>query len=67
MVALKEGVAIVTGGGSGMGLGIARRFAELGTSVVSEDLATPEAHRERLQSQLELWKGVFESAGVQPQ
>ena len=46
---------------------VKQRFAELGTSVVSEDLATPEAHRERLQSQIELWKGVFESAGVQPQ
>lgn len=43
------------------------RFAELGTTTVSEDLATPEAHRERLESQTALWKGVFESAGVQPQ
>jgi tripartite-type tricarboxylate transporter receptor subunit TctC len=43
------------------------RFAELGTTTVSDDLATPEAHRERLQSQTELWKGVFEAAGVQPQ
>jgi tripartite-type tricarboxylate transporter receptor subunit TctC len=46
---------------------VQQRFAELGTTVVSEDLATPEAHRERLQSQTELWKGVFQSAGVQPQ
>jgi tripartite-type tricarboxylate transporter receptor subunit TctC len=46
---------------------VKQRFAELGTTVVSDDLATPEAHRERLQSQIELWKGVFESAGVQPQ
>ena len=46
---------------------VKQRFAELGTSVVSEDLATPEAHRERLQSQIELWKGVFDAAGVQPQ
>ena len=43
------------------------RFAELGTAPVADELATPEAHRERLQSQIELWKGVFEAAGVQPQ
>jgi len=43
------------------------RFAELGTTTVSDDLSTPEAHTERLSSQIELWKGVFESAGVQPQ
>ena len=47
--------------------GKAERFAELGTTPVSEDLATPEAHRERLQSQTELWKPIFEKAGVQPQ
>jgi len=46
---------------------VAERFAELGTTPVSEDLATPEAHRERLQSQTELWKPIFEKAGVQPQ
>jgi tripartite-type tricarboxylate transporter receptor subunit TctC len=46
---------------------VIERFAELGTTPVSEELATPEAHRERLQSQLDLWKGVFEAAGVQPQ
>lgn len=48
-------------------LTVVERFAELGTTPVSEDLATPEAHRERLQSQIDLWKRVFEAAGVQPQ
>jgi len=46
---------------------VQERFAELGTTTVSAELATPEAHRERLQSQTELWKGVFAEAGVQPQ
>ena len=46
---------------------VQERFAELGTTTVSNDLATPAAHSERLASQIELWKGVFESAGVQPQ
>ena len=46
---------------------VIERFAELGTTPVSAELATPEAHRERLQSQIDLWKGVFEAAGVQPQ
>jgi tripartite-type tricarboxylate transporter receptor subunit TctC len=46
---------------------VQERFADLGTTTVSAELATPEAHRERLQSQTELWKGVFEAAGVQAQ
>ena len=46
---------------------VVARFGELGTTPVSDDLATPEAHRERLQSQIDLWKKVFEAAGVQPQ
>jgi tripartite-type tricarboxylate transporter receptor subunit TctC len=46
---------------------VAERFAELGTTPVSDDLATPEAHTERLKSQTELWKKTFEAAGVQPQ
>jgi len=46
---------------------IVERFAELGTTPVSDDLATPEAHRERLQSQIELWKPIIQAAGVQPQ
>jgi tripartite-type tricarboxylate transporter receptor subunit TctC len=46
---------------------VKERFAELGTTPVSADLATSAAHRERLSSQIDLWKGVFEAAGVQPQ
>jgi len=34
MVALSEGVAIVTGAGSGMGRGVALRFSEMGARVV---------------------------------
>ena len=45
---------------------VKQRFADLGTTTVSDDLSTPEAHTERLQSQTELWKKTFEAAGVQP-
>jgi putative tricarboxylic transport membrane protein len=40
------------------------KFAELGTAPVPEDQVTPEAHRQRLQSQIELWKPIIEAAGV---
>jgi tripartite-type tricarboxylate transporter receptor subunit TctC len=40
------------------------RMAELGTAPVPEDRATPEAHREQLQSQIELWRPIIEEAGV---
>ncbi|MDQ3560980.1 MAG: tripartite tricarboxylate transporter substrate-binding protein [Pseudomonadota bacterium] len=43
------------------------RFAELGTTTVSDELATPEAHRERLQSQISLWQPIIQAAGVQAQ
>lgn len=43
------------------------RFAELGTAPVPEDQATPEAHRQKLQSQIELWRPIIEAAGVEPQ
>jgi tripartite-type tricarboxylate transporter receptor subunit TctC len=39
-------------------------FAKLGTAPVAADLATPEAHRERLSSQIELWRPIIEEAGV---
>jgi len=40
------------------------RFAELGTTVVSQDRATPEAHTEMLSSQIELWAPIIKAAGV---
>jgi tripartite-type tricarboxylate transporter receptor subunit TctC len=35
------------------------RLGELGTAPVSEDRATPEAHREQLESQIELWGPII--------
>jgi tripartite-type tricarboxylate transporter receptor subunit TctC len=43
---------------------VIERFAELGTSPVSEDRATPEAHREHLEAQIELWRPLIEESGV---
>jgi tripartite-type tricarboxylate transporter receptor subunit TctC len=40
------------------------RFAELGTTPVAQERATPEAHTETLSSQIELWKPIIEAAGV---
>jgi tripartite-type tricarboxylate transporter receptor subunit TctC len=40
------------------------RLGELGTAPVPEDRATPEAHREQLRSQTELWRPIIEDAGV---
>ena len=40
------------------------RMGELGTAPVPEDRATPEAHREQLESQIELWRPIIEAAGV---
>ena len=39
-------------------------LAKLGAAPVSEDQATPEAHTEKLQSQIELWRPIIEEAGV---
>jgi len=46
---------------------VSERFAELGTSPVAEEQATPEAHRKRLESQIELWGPIIQSAGVAAQ
>ncbi len=43
---------------------VATRFAELGTTPVAQDRATPEAHTEMLTSQIELWRPIIEEAGV---
>lgn len=40
------------------------RFAELGTAPVPMDQATPEAHTEKLASQIELWRPIIQEAGV---
>src|SRR5690606_30865992 len=43
------------------------RFAELGTTPVTPDRATPEALRGTLSSQLDLWGSVIKEAGLLPQ
>jgi tripartite-type tricarboxylate transporter receptor subunit TctC len=40
------------------------KFLALGTTPVAEDQATPDAHRTKLQSEIELWKPIIEAAGV---
>jgi tripartite-type tricarboxylate transporter receptor subunit TctC len=40
------------------------RLGDLGTAPVDQDRATPEAHAEHLQSQIELWRPIIEDAGV---
>jgi tripartite-type tricarboxylate transporter receptor subunit TctC len=39
-------------------------LADLGTGPVAEDRATPEAHTEHLQAQIDLWAPIIEEAGV---
>jgi tripartite-type tricarboxylate transporter receptor subunit TctC len=46
--------------------GVIDSLAELGTTPVAEDQVTPEAHTEKLQSQIELWRPIIEEAGVTP-
>jgi tripartite-type tricarboxylate transporter receptor subunit TctC len=43
---------------------VAERFAELGTSPVAAEDATPAALTETLTSQIEVWRPVIEAAGV---
>jgi tripartite-type tricarboxylate transporter receptor subunit TctC len=40
-------------------------LAKLGSTPSSEEDATPEAHTQRLQEQIELWRPIIEEAGVQ--
>ena len=40
------------------------RLGALGTAPVPEDRATPEAHREKLEAEIELWRPIIEDAGV---
>jgi tripartite-type tricarboxylate transporter receptor subunit TctC len=39
-------------------------LAELGAAPVPQEQATPEAHTEKLQSQIDLWRPIIEEAGV---
>jgi tripartite-type tricarboxylate transporter receptor subunit TctC len=39
-------------------------LAELGAAPVEQDRATPEAHTQQLESQIELWRPIIEEAGV---
>jgi tripartite-type tricarboxylate transporter receptor subunit TctC len=39
------------------------KFAELGTTPVAADQATPEAHTAKLQEQIEVWKPLLSTAG----
>ena len=39
-------------------------LSDLGTAPVEQDRATPAAHAEHLQSQIELWRPIIEEAGV---
>ncbi len=43
---------------------VVTRLGELGTAPVPEDRATPAAHTEQLESQIELWRPIIEEAGV---
>ena len=43
---------------------VVTRLGELGTAPVPADRATPEAHTEQLESQIELWRPIIEDAGV---
>ena len=43
---------------------VATSLTDLGAPPVSEDRATPQAHRELLQAQIDLWRPIIEEAGV---
>lgn len=43
---------------------VATQLTELGAPPVTEDRATPDAHRALLEEQIELWRPIIEEAGV---
>ncbi|MBX6740742.1 MAG: tripartite tricarboxylate transporter substrate binding protein BugD [Acetobacteraceae bacterium] len=43
---------------------VIRRFAELGTTPVAQDQATPEAHRKFWQADIAKWRPIIQAAGV---
>jgi tripartite-type tricarboxylate transporter receptor subunit TctC len=44
---------------------VVSQLAELGSKPSSEEDATPEAHTQKLEEQIELWRPIIEEAGVQ--
>jgi tripartite-type tricarboxylate transporter receptor subunit TctC len=43
---------------------VIKQLGDLGAAPSSEEDATPEAHRQRLEDQIELWRPIIEDAGV---
>ena len=43
---------------------VIRRFAELGTTPVPQEMATPEAHRKFWQADIAKWRPIIQAAGV---
>jgi putative tricarboxylic transport membrane protein len=43
---------------------VATQLTELGAPPVSEDRATPDAHRQLLEEQIEFWRPIIEASGV---
>jgi hypothetical protein len=44
---------------------VAERLAGIETVLLPLDQVTPEAHRAKLASQIDLWRPIIEKAGVQ--
>ena len=44
---------------------MAEKLAGIETYLLPLDQATPEAHRRKLASQIDLWRPIIEKAGIQ--
>jgi len=64
---LKDKVAIVTGGGSGFGEGICKRFAQEGAKVVVNDINVAGGERVAQEIQGSGGQAIFVKADVIPQ